>query len=47
MVDKTQMLSSSQKKNKLMRLDTSDSRYFSYLFSFLLFSFSFPKNNTS
>lgn len=39
-VDKTRLLSSSQKKNKLMRLDTRtnsascDSRSFSYLFSF-------------
>lgn len=39
-VDKTRLHSSSQKKNKLMRLDTRtnsascDSRYFSYLFSF-------------
>lgn len=39
-VDKTRLLSSSLKKNKLMRSDTRtnfascDSRYFSYLFSF-------------
>lgn len=40
MVDKTRLLSSSQKKSKLMRSDTRtnsascDSRYYSYLFNF-------------